>query len=244
MTATEHMFAADTSARSARSSLRSPGRLWHVYRLTAHMPVFRRVRWLRRVVCTCSAASILPTRKIRLARLRHRRSAAVPEAQDRSLSSSAVSFISQRLWATLTRTYRRKRARLPVGRPTPRQHPTGRRCLARRPSRLVLTGWRVSESGARYGARPGEPLCRWADHDLATALFPRPAGVLAGIPIGKVRRRRRSASWARLIRRKVISRRCLAASFARLLGQIGAVLRAMICVSTSSGATTIAFNIG
>ena len=88
------MLAADTSARSARSSLRSPGRLSHVYRLAAHVPVFRRVRRLRLVVGTGGAVSILPARKIRLSGRLHRRSATVSEAQDRSVFAVG-SFVCQ-----------------------------------------------------------------------------------------------------------------------------------------------------
>jgi len=118
MTATEHMFAADTSARPARSSLRSPGRLLLVHRLAAHVPVFRRVQWLRRVVSVSGAAKNHRFRRKHSAHTKHASAAAsarpfcrVRVTQAPLISSSAVSFVSQRLWATSTRTYPRKEAR-------------------------------------------------------------------------------------------------------------------------------------
>jgi len=58
------------------------------------VPVFRRVPWLRLVVGTGGAVSILPARKIRLSGRLHRRSATVSEAQDRSVFAVG-SFVCQ-----------------------------------------------------------------------------------------------------------------------------------------------------
>jgi len=85
----------------------------------------------------------------------------LPLTQDPSLSPSAVSFVSQRLKATLTRAYPRKKATNCLL--------AAQLCGSTRPGAVAWPGGRAAScllvgmcqgGRARYGARPGEPLCR------------------------------------------------------------------------------------